>query len=173
MNLRTEWLDTRYDFWLDYYGVPGKARRQLRRELKANLADSVADRGWERARDGLGSIRLLAKENADALRDPRKPAWNSGATAAALAFVLILGMALFGSVAFGDAVRASSLPAGTEIEAGLTMMPGVKASAAVDQGFMVALWISPWLLFGLPALVFLLASRVWRLVLGGRGKAAV
>ncbi|GAB2481007.1 hypothetical protein GCM10027030_13740 [Luteococcus sediminum] len=173
MNLRNQWLDTRHDFWLDYYGVPGKARRHLRRELQANLADSAADRGWERARDALGSIRLLAKENADALRDPRKPAWNSGATAAALAFVLILWMALFGSVAFGDAVRASSLPAGTEIEAGLTMMPGVRASAAADKGFMFALWISPWLLFGLPALVFLLASRVWRLVLGGRELATV
>lgn len=134
MSLRTEWLDTRYDFWLDYYGVPGKARRELRRELKANLSDAVADRGWERARDGLGSIRLLAKDNAEALRDPRKPAWNSGATAAALAFVLILGMALFGSVAFGDAVRAFSLPAGTEIEAGLTMMPGGQGLGRGGQG---------------------------------------
>lgn len=46
MNMRSEWVDARYDFWLDFYGTPWKARRQLRRELKATrIADLAAGDG--------------------------------------------------------------------------------------------------------------------------------
>ncbi|MEL4504037.1 hypothetical protein AAEX63_04635 [Luteococcus sp. H138] len=163
MSIRSEWLDTRYDFWLDFYGAPWKARRQLRRELKANLAEASAEVGWERARDGLGSIRLLAKQSADAVRDPRRPAWNSGAVAAMLAFALICLLSLFASAAFIDGAMAAGLN-GRTVSDRITLLPGVEATAMDrDDNFQLQTRISPWLLFGLPAVCFLLASRIWRM----------
>ena len=69
MKIRRELLVTDYDFWLDYYGTPGRQRRELRRELRANLDESTAERGWEAARDGLGSVRVLARASADSVRE--------------------------------------------------------------------------------------------------------
>lgn len=167
MSIRSEWLDTQYDFWLDFYGTPWKARRQLRKELTANLAEASAEVGWQRARDGLGSIRLLAKEGAEAVRDPRRPAWNSGAGAAVLAFSAIMLAAIFASMAFTDGAMAAGLADGREVTGAIRMLPGMTASAqGGTSGFVFGMQLSPWLVFGVPAVCFLLASRVWRLATG-------
>lgn len=163
MNIRESWLDTRYDWWLDYYGTPWKARRELRRELRANLAEAVVDRGWDDAVASLGNLRQLARQNAEAVRDPRRPAWNIGGAAAAVCFAAIVVLALFASAAFTDGALAAGLAEGQSVTNHITLLPGVHSTAENSSGFMVALSISPWLLLGLPALVFLLASRVWRL----------
>ena len=164
MTIRRELLIAHYDFWLDVYGAPGTVRKQLRAELRGNLADAERSRGWVSARDALGSIRLLAKDGADAVRDPRRPSWNSGAEAAVLAFLVILFSALAASVCFMDGALAAGLASGQEVTGSLTLLPGVRATAVQQAGYIVGLSISPWVMAGVPALVFLLVSRPWRLV---------
>lgn len=168
MNIRSEWADARYDFWLDFYGTPWKARRQLRRELKANLAEASADVGWEKALDGVGSLRLLAKEGAEAVRDPRKPAWSSGLGAAAAAFASIMLLGMFASMAFTDGAMAAGLAETATATGRIRLMPGMTASVegATAGGLVFGMQFSPWLALGVPAVCFLLASRIWRLVTG-------
>ncbi|MEL4357224.1 MULTISPECIES: hypothetical protein [unclassified Luteococcus] len=164
MSIRTEWVDTCYDFWLDFYGTPWKARRQLRGELKANLAEASAEVGWEKARDGLGAIRLLAKESAEAVRDPRRPAWSSGFGAAALAFATIMLLGMFASMAFVDGALAAGLAENRTATGAIRLMPGMTASAdGGSTGLVFGMQFSPWLVLGVPTLCFLLASRIWRL----------
>ena len=49
-----------YDLWLDFAGVPGRRRRDLRRELRANLGAATALVGSRDAIRGLGSTREMA-----------------------------------------------------------------------------------------------------------------
>ena len=49
-----------YDLWLDLAGVPGRRRRELGRELRANLGDAAALVGSRKAVRNLGSIREMA-----------------------------------------------------------------------------------------------------------------
>ena len=106
MKARREFLMASYDFWLDYYGTPGRQRRELRRELRANLDESTAERGWEAARDGLGPVRLLARESADSVRDPHRPSWNTGAVLAGLAFAFVVLLHAWSMFAFVDGAAA-------------------------------------------------------------------
>ena len=167
MKARREFLMASYDFWLDYYGNPGRQRRELRRELRANLDESTAERGWEAARDGLGSVRLLARESADSVRDPHRPSWNTGAVLAGLAFAFVVLLHAWSMFAFVDGAAAVGLPPGREVTGSVTLLPGSRFSAADSvDGFQLGfgMFISPWLLLGLPLLAWLLGSRVWRLL---------
>lgn len=168
MNIRRELLLTGYDFWLDYYGTPGCQRKELRRELRANLDQSAADRGWEAARDGLGSIRLLARESADSVRDPHRPSWNTGAILAALVFASVMLLHFWSMLAFVDGATAVGLPDGRQVTGSVTLLPGSRFTAMKGggDGFAISfgLFISPWLMFGLPLLGWLLGTRIWRLV---------
>lgn len=51
-----------YGFWMDLRGTPGPRRRELRRELRANLRDAAAEVGTGTALDRLGGTRRLAAE---------------------------------------------------------------------------------------------------------------
>lgn len=57
---RIEWAVARYNFWLDLGFVARRARKPLRRELRANLMDATATVGARQAISGLGPIRKLA-----------------------------------------------------------------------------------------------------------------
>lgn len=173
MTIREELLDARYDFWLDLYGVPWRTRRELRRELRANVTEAAAGRGWRPAVDSLGNLRLLARENARAVRDPHRPAWNSGAVAATATFSLVVLLAVLASSAFTDGALAAGIAGGQTVSGPITLLPGVRASAEDrSAGFIMGLSISPWLLLGLPALAFALASRLWRLLWPARPAVA-
>lgn len=49
-----------YVLWLDLADVPGQRRRDLRRELRANLGDATALVGSREAVQNLGSTRKMA-----------------------------------------------------------------------------------------------------------------
>src|SRR5699024_11186186 len=59
-RIRLEHAVQRYDFWLDMRGVSMRRRRELRRELRTNLAEATADVGMTRAIFGIGSPKELA-----------------------------------------------------------------------------------------------------------------
>ena len=42
-RLRIFWAATRYDMWLDLKSVPKRQRRELRAELRSNLAAASSD----------------------------------------------------------------------------------------------------------------------------------
>ncbi|GAA1390584.1 hypothetical protein [Luteococcus peritonei] len=117
------------DFWLDYFGAPGRQRRELRNELRANLDGSAAERGWETAREGLGSIRALARESAASVRDERRPSWTTGAVLAALLFGFVVLVHAWSMFAFVDGAMATGIPVGHEVTAGVTLLPGSRFTA--------------------------------------------
>ncbi len=169
MNVSRELLVVRYDSWLDLYGVPGKDRKALRNELKANLMEAEAAQGWPAARAGVGSVQDLAREHAEAVRDPHRPAWGVGVTVAALVFGAVMWSMVWTMFAFADGVFAGGIEAGRTIEAPVTLLPGSRFSAGrdADGAIWTSAYFSPWLVLGLPFIGFLLGSRVWRL-LGSR-----
>jgi hypothetical protein len=59
-KLRILWAGARYNFWLDLHSVPNRKRRDLRRELKANLVQAAANIGTSKALLNIGSLRKLA-----------------------------------------------------------------------------------------------------------------
>ena len=54
-SLRIEWAVARYDFWMDSRGVPRRARKGFRDELRANLADATEHEGSRAAVLAIGS----------------------------------------------------------------------------------------------------------------------
>lgn len=170
MKIRRELLVTDYDFWLDYYGTPGRQRRELRRELRANLDESTAERGWEAARDGLGSVRVLARASADSVRDPHRPSWTTGAVLAALVFAFVVLLHFWSMLAFVDGATSVGLPDGREVTGAVTLLPGSRFTVEEGVGgssLRFGMFISPWLVIGLPLLGWLLGSRIWRLLRRG------
>lgn len=170
MNIARDWTVFRYDQWLDLYGVPGRERKALRQELKANLVEAERAAGWPAARKGLGSVRELARDNAEAVNDPRRPAWSFGVSMAAVAFALVVWAIIWSGFAFADGVSAANLPDGQVVEGSVTLLPGSRFSVGMrpDGAFEAGATFSPWLVLGVPAVVFLVASRVWRVVTGRR-----
>lgn len=169
MNWGRFWLDTRYDFWLDYHGLSGKQRRALRAELRANLDEATADRGWTAARSGIGSVRHLAKQNADDLGNPTRMAVNAGLMAASAVFGLVVVFVMWTMFAFADGVMATEIAPGRSVSAPVTLLPGSSFTAErpVGGGIAFGAHVSPWLLVLPPVLAFLVFARPWRLA--GRG----
>lgn len=167
MKLAQMVLDARYDFWLDYHGVPRQQRRELRQELRANLAEATADRGWTAARAGLGSVRHLAQQNAEVLVGRQRLALTAGAIAALCTFAIVLLGVWWTMFAFADGVLATNLAPGESVTAPVTLLPGSSFTAekGLDGGLGFGFHISPWWLVLPPLAAFVLASRPWRLLI--------
>lgn len=157
-RLRIEYAIARYDFWLELRGVRGRRRRELRRELRANLAEASADVGVTRSLFGIGSPKQLAYAATEG--DASRPRWSLGAFWASATFAaLLIWMALttLTIVQTGDAARVSEpVPVSPFPWFGTTFTvessPGA-LSAGVD---------APWQLIVGPLLVFLLFAQPWR-----------
>src|SRR5699024_2234324 len=106
-RIRLEHAVQRYDFWLDMRGVSMRRRRELRRELRTNLAEATADVGMTRAIFGIGSPKELA--HAATENDPSRPRWGQGALAAALVFGVVVLACLYAATAFTQGVEASGV----------------------------------------------------------------
>lgn len=159
-RIRTEIAVVRYDLWLDLRGVTGGRRRELRRELRANLADAAAERGSRAAVERLGSLRHMAAQAAPV--DPTRPRWSVG-LGAALALVLLTVLAeLWSAMAWADGVLATA-PA-VAVSGSMTLFPGSEVSYAPSAaGFEVG--FSPgWTSLAVGLLAFLLVARPWRLL---------
>jgi hypothetical protein len=149
----------RYDFWLDLHNVPGRRRRDLRRELRSNLQAATASVGSRAAVTGLGSIRRLAAESRD---DRRRPRWSMGLSAMLAAAMFTVVVEFFHVLAWVDGVR-SVAPTG-RASGSLTFFPG--SALGYDgsgTGFEVS--ISPgWLALAIGGLTGLIVARPWRAI---------
>lgn len=163
-TLRIESAVQRFDLALDLAGVAGRQRRDLRRELRGNLRESARAGGARRALAAIGPPEQLARECAEALRDPRRPAWSLGFGWAMAAVALYWLLAFWSAFAFMDGVFASGVE--TEVTGRITLLPGVEAMArrgadGLSGGFVMhgPFWIATLVLF---VVVLALAGRVWR-----------
>ncbi|KGN41096.1 hypothetical protein [Knoellia aerolata] len=163
-RLRIENAVLRYDFWLEMRGVRGSRRRELRRELRANLGAASADVGTTRALFGIGSPKGLAYAATDT--NPSRPRWSQAAIWASVAFGLVAFACLFTAIAFTAGVEASGVT-GRAVRGFVFPWFGVDFSARVEAdggGFSTgAGGVGTWFL-GVPLLVFLLVAQPWRLL---------
>ncbi|QQS00855.1 MAG: hypothetical protein IPK37_19145 [Austwickia sp.] len=163
-SVRIESAVQRYDLALDLYGVAGRRRRELRRELRGNLHESAQAGGASKALAAIGSPEQLARESAAAVRDPRRPAWSQGFSWALVAVVLYWLLALWSAFAFMDGVFAADVP--HEVTGPVTLLPGVVVHAHERAGefgggltMTGPFWVTSLVVF---LVVLALAGRVWR-----------
>lgn len=162
-RLRLSFTVFRYDQWLDLKGVPGAARRPLRRELRANLDEAAADVGVDAALARLGSPEALATAHAAAVHDPRRPAWGVGLVTAAVVAVGYAWTWFLAALAWLDGAQAAA-PGGGSAQGTITLYPGSRLAATWGpEGLSLDVFYPPMPAVVLIGLVFLLAARVWRL----------
>ncbi|MFW5470144.1 hypothetical protein ACOCJ4_08880 [Knoellia sp. CPCC 206435] len=166
-RLRIENALLRYDFWLEMRGVRGSRRRELRRELRANLVEASADVGTTRALFGIGSPKELAHAANDG--DPTRPRWSQGAVWASGVFTLVLFSLMFTATAFTAGVEASGVT-GETVRGFVFPWFGIDFAARVEpdgRGFAVGAGGSFVPVVGLPLLTFVVVSKAWRVLSRG------
>lgn len=149
-----------YDLWLDFAGVPGRRRRDLRRELRANLGDATALVGSRNAVRGLGGTRAMAASASTP--DPTRPRWTVGFTVG----MIFLGLTLLaeGLAALSWLDGAMAATPESPVTGAMTFFPGSSLTyspSASSFSFSVTFgWV--WLAVGFIA--FVLAARPWRIL---------
>jgi hypothetical protein len=151
-RIRVELLIQRLDYHLS--DLPGPRRRQVRREIRANLAAAAADVGTRRAVANLGHPRVLAAGYLAAEGRPL-PQFRKGAWWAAAALAGYVWAALIFATGFLDGAEAAS-----GLDRRLTSS-FLGATVEANPGPSFAVTFNAVALV-LPAVVFLLASRAWR-----------
>lgn len=163
-RIRIENAVQRYDFALDLHGVSGTQRRALRRELRSNLYEAAGDGGARAAIHAIGSPEQLARESAQAIRDPRRPAWSQGLAAAALAVALYWAVVLYTIFTWMDAVIASGVE--HEVVGRVSLLPGIEYRAQHTvtslSGGLTTSGTFALISLGIFVVVLALAGRVWR-----------
>ncbi|MFC7488418.1 hypothetical protein ACOCJ7_09035 [Knoellia sp. CPCC 206453] len=157
-RLRVEYAIIRYDFWLELRGVRGPRRRDLRRELRANLAEASADVGTTRALFGIGSPQQLAYAAQPA--DPSRPRWSLGLLCATGVFVLVFWGLLATLLTILQTVEAAHVTEAVEVRTFPwfgTTFTAQHTPGTIDAGFEF-----PWALLVLPLLTLLLVAQPWR-----------
>jgi hypothetical protein len=149
-----------YDLWLDFAGIPGRRRRDLRRELRANLGDATVLVGSRNAVRGLGSTRAMAA--AASAPDPTRPRWTVGFAVGISVLGLSLLAEFFAALSWLDGAMAASLA--TPVTGTMTFFPGSSLTYSPSaSGFSLSVnfgWV--WLAIGF--ITFVLAARPWRLL---------
>ncbi len=163
-RLRIGWAGVRYNFWLDLRFVRSKVRRELRRELVANLREAAADVGVSRALANVGSLRTLATEVARP--DESQPRWYAGPiaglAAAAGSFALFLAQA----ATYAEGVLDADVD--REVSSGLFPFPWSQVTVSPgDDGMSVAAQSGP-LPMILALAIGLVVARPWRVLTGRR-----
>ena len=147
-----------YDLWLDYAGVPGQRRRDLRRELRANLGAATALVGSRDAVRGLGSTRGMAA--AASCPDPTRPRWTVGFTVGISLLGLSLLAELLAALSWLDGAMAATPE--SPVTGAMTFFPGSSLTYSPSaSGFSLAVdvgWVCP----AVGIIAFVLASRPWR-----------
>lgn len=170
--LRTEDLVQRYDFWLEMRGARWSRRKELRRELRANLRAASSDVGTTQALLNVGSAKQLAREATDG-EYQRRPQWSRAGFYAALALGAVVLVTLYTATTFTAGVEAAGT-VGQEVTGSVFPWLGVEFMARIEEGrggIAAGAAGSGWLVLGLPLLVFVLTARPWRLVTGRRSAA--
>jgi len=156
-----------YDFWLDLSGVPRRRRKDLRRELRANLFDASTRSGVGPAIAALGGLRRMAVESG--VPGARTPRWTAGAYAAYATFLALIYLQIYASFSWIDGAKAASPNA--EVRGGLALFPGAETwyTPGPDGGFGFQTGWSP---IVLTVLVFLLVARPWRVISARRHRTS-
>jgi hypothetical protein len=163
MNLIDRARIERTVWTLDTYvqALPGRHRKAIRQELRANLTAGAADGGVREAVRRLGPLRRLAVgylENE--YGDRPRPRWLRGALWTVAAEAVILTLAFVGHAGFVAGIEAAQpRPDGHYLWRGLTLL-GVSGDATYVDGQLSTFGLS----FALWNVVYLLAA----LVIGGR-----
>jgi hypothetical protein len=164
-RLRIERTVWRFDMLL--YDLPTRARRAVRKELRANLI-AAAEHGADAAVRQLGDLKELAEGYLEVEYGPpaRRPQWRKGIFWAVAAELLVMLTSLVGFVSFMDGVQAAGGHAsGTYRWGGWLGSWGPTGEVTLDDGmFSGFLFEASPALFVLPFLAFLLGSRAWRTV---------
>ncbi len=159
-RFRIESCVQRYDFWLDFRGVSRSSRRELRRELRVNLADAAAVEGVTRALAGIGSPRTLAHAVAETSRT--RPRWAVGAYCAMGLFIVLSLTWVFSVLGFVDGVRASGVT-GQELTGTVFPWGGeVVAEVGADGSGLSVSGMFPPVILLISLVVLLLVAQPWR-----------
>jgi hypothetical protein len=169
---RLRWVDRlrieRAVWRLDWLAqdLPGRTRRSMRRDLRANLRAAAADVGAAQAIRNLGSLHQVAADYIAAEygdRGPR-PTTMRGIGWAFLTEAIILGIVTVAFIAFYQGVTAAAAQAGTYRFDTLTVLGfEVGVTTFEDDRLQLELAIYPWLL-AYPLAALMLGGRWWRYV---------
>jgi len=160
-RLRINLAVLRYDAWLDLRGgVGSRTRRQLRRELRANLVDASAQVGSRDAVRRLGPIRELAAEAGDATRPTARPTWGRGGVVAARVFALVLLLEALALMWWLGGARDAGVPT---VRGSLALFPGSAVEYSRLAGGTAVEFQPGWLVLAAAAVTFAVASRPWLL----------
>lgn len=156
---RIWWAVRRYDFWLDTFFARRGVRRDLRRELSANLTDAATTVGAKQAVANVGGLRRLAAQMTAPEED--RPRWYAGAMAGLAALAALWLLFLLQAFTYVEGVLDSE-PA-QEISSSL--FPFVWSEVVVTpdtgDGFSFTLFPGP-MPFVYAGLVWLWVARPWR-----------
>ena len=159
-RLRIFWAATRYDMWLDLKSVPRRQRRELRAELRSNLAAAASDVGLPAALERVGSIRALATE---AVRDGElRSRWLAGAAAAATTLAVGLVSFMLLTLYYAEGV----LDSGATQVVGSSLFPFFGSNVNVDPsagGLAASIQPGP-MPFVVAALAWLAVAKPWRTI---------
>jgi len=160
--------------WTMYWrtqDLPGRVRKDVGRELRANLRAAAAEVGSAEAVRRLGNLHRLAADYLDAEYgdDQPRPHWLTGVVWGSLVWSLIL-LGFTGSfISFMEGIWAAD-PDGDPNSAGTYVWKPLGALGPVgefrrydDGGFEFFLAPSLWMI-PMPFVIYLLASRGWRML---------
>lgn len=156
-RVRIEVAVQQFEYHLELRGTGARRRRELRRELRANLGAAAAAEGVGTALDGIGSPRALAVQMSEP--DLSRPRWPVGALWAVSVFAVLMVALVWTSIAVLEAVKASGAH-----EASVRIWPwwGVTFHAKVVGSAQSVGAEGAWLVLFVPLVVFVLAAQPWR-----------
>lgn len=171
-SIRDRWQQFVYlnnvDFWLD--GTTPRWRRDQMRELKSSLRAAAATVGTKQAIADLGSARTLANEFAAS--DPKdSPTWSTGILLAISTFIAWnIIIVIYGAGVLAG-LSATNNTGSTETSFLGFPLQATYTESEIGLGFSLApsALVVPALIF---LVIFLLGSRVWRLIPRRTAKAA-
>jgi hypothetical protein len=144
------------ELWLD--PMPGRRRREVLRELRADLGEAAADVGMARAIDDLGGARTLARAYVDA-EPVRRPSWVRGV----LGVGAVLLVAEVGLIAYmfgmSDALLGSG---GGSTEGDYLGVRVLTTATEAEMSWEMSGW--SWPIMIAAALAFAVCSASWRLL---------
>lgn len=154
-----------YDLWLDLAGVPGRRRRELGRELRANLRDATALVGSREAVRNVGSLRELAK--AGNPPDRTRPRWTVGFTVGLSVSGVVWFVQLLASLSWIEGVLAAAPD--RDVTGSLVFFPGSSVSyspmpGGSASGFGFSMDFG-WMGLIVGVIAFVLVFQPWRLLL--------
>lgn len=163
-----EWLRVERAVWtLDAYvqGLPSRARRAIRRELRTNLRASAAEVGAQTAIRNLGGLRRLAIGYLEAEYGEGRPRPRllKGIAWGAVASLVILVALIVGYESFLAGLEASTPDPGT-YRWEVARVFGVSGEVTVDDSGFAEFRLAvsyPYFLY--PIVVGLIGARIWRL----------